>query len=103
MREDRSFFLGTVVPTLMRTGRWEGDFRFRNFKTNAAIPVSWNLFLLRDAHTGAPTGMASVARDITERQRAEAALRESEKRFRHLVEQAGDAIFVYDLAGSSST
>ena len=99
VREDRSFFLGTVVPTLMRTGRWEGDFRFRNFKTNTALPVSWNLFLLRDAHTGAPTGMASVARDITERQQAEAALRESEKRFRHLVEQAGDAIFVYDLGG----
>ncbi len=99
VREDRSFFLGTVVPTLMRTGRWEGDFRFRNFKTNAAIPVSWNLFLLRDPHSGEPTGMASVARDISERQQSEAALRESEKRFRHLVEQAGDAIFVYDLDG----
>ena len=99
VREDRSFFLGTVVPTLMRTGRWEGDFRFRNFKTNVALPVSWNLFLLRDAKTGAPTGMASVARDISERQRAEAAFLESQKRFRHLVEQAGDAIFVYDLGG----
>ncbi len=99
VREDRSFFLGTVIPTLMRTGRWEGDSRFRNFKTGGSIPVSWNLFLLKDPHTGEPTGMASVARDITERQRAETALRESEKRFRHLVEQAGDAIFVYDLTG----
>ena len=99
MREDRSFFLGTVVPTLMRSGRWQGDFRFRNFKTNSAVPVSWNLFLLRDPQTGRPSGMASVARDITDRQRAEAALRESEKRFRHLVEQAGDSILVYDLDG----
>ena len=99
VREDRSFFLGTVIPTLMRTGRWEGDSRFRNFKTGGSIPVSWNLFLLKDPRTGEPTGMASVARDITERQRAENALRESEKRFRHLVEQAGDAIFVYDLTG----
>ncbi len=99
VREDRSFFLGTVIPTLMRTGRWEGDARFRNFKTGGSIPVSWNLFLLKDPHTGEPAGMASVARDITERQRAEVALRESEKRFRHLVEQAGDAIFVYDLSG----
>ncbi len=99
VREDRSFFLGTVIPTLMRTGRWEGDSRFRNFKTGGSIPVSWNLFLLKDPLTGEPTGMASVARDITERQRAETALRESEKRFRHLVDQAADSFFVYDLSG----
>ncbi len=99
MREDKSFFLGTVVPTLMRTGHWEGDFRFRHFKTGQAIPVSWNLFLIRDPATGEPAGMATVARDITERQRAENALRESERRFRHLVEQAAEAIFVYDLTG----
>ena len=99
MREDKSFFLGTVVPTLMRTGHWEGDFRFRHFKTGASVPVSWNLFLIRDPATGEPAGMATVARDITERQRAENALRESERRFRHLVEQAAEAIFVYDLTG----
>ena len=99
MREDKSFFLGTVVPTLMRTGHWEGDFRFRHFKTGASVPVSWNLFLIRDPATGEPAGMATVARDITERQRSENALRESERRFRHLVEQAAEAIFVYDLTG----
>ena len=99
MREDRSFFLGTVVPTLMRTGRWVGDSSFRNYKTGASIPVNWNLFLLRDPASGEPSGMAAFARDATERQKAEAALRESEGRFRHLVEQAGEAIFVHDLAG----
>ncbi len=99
IREDRSFFLGTVVPTLMRTGRWVGDSSFRNFKTGASIPVNWNLFLLRDPASGEPSGMATFARDTTERQKAEAALRESEGRFRHLVEQAGEAIFVYDLTG----
>ena len=98
-REDRSFFLGTVVPTLMRVGRWEGDSRFRNFKTGAAIEVNWNLFLIKDPATGEPVGIASVARDVTSRKRAEAALRESEERFRHLVEQAGESFFVYELSG----
>ena len=98
-REDRSFFLGTVVPTLMRTGRWVGDSSFRSYKTGASIPVNWNLFLLRDPASGEPSGMAAFARDATERQKAEVALRESEGRFRHLVEQAGEAIFVYDLTG----
>ena len=98
MREDRSFFLGTVVPSLMRNGTWDGDFRFRNLKTGAAIEVSWNLFLIRNS-AGEPMGIATVTRDITERKKAEVALRESEERFRHLVEQAGEAFFVYDLSG----
>jgi PAS domain S-box-containing protein len=37
--------------------------------------------------------------DISERQRAEVALRESEKRYRTLFDSASDAIFIQDLAG----
>ena len=99
MREDRSYFLGTVTPNLLRNGTWEGDFRFRHFKTGATLEVSWTLFLIRDPKTHEPVDIAVVTRDITERKKQEAALRESEERFRHLVEQAGEAFFVYDLTG----
>jgi two-component system, cell cycle sensor histidine kinase and response regulator CckA len=45
------------------------------------------------------TGSVVVVRDITEQKRAMEALRASEERFRAVVEQAADALFVHDFSG----
>ncbi len=47
----------------------------------------WNASLLRDEVTGRPRGILAVGHDISERQAAEAALRDSEQRLRFLTSQ----------------
>ena len=52
--------------------------------------------LLDDPSTGA---VVLNSRDVTERRRAEEALKQSEERFRQLFEQSADALLVHDEAG----
>ncbi len=99
LEEDLPFLEGTILPTLLSEGRWSGEFRLRHFQTGAPIPVLYDLFLTENPQIGQPTNITTITRDITERKRAEEALRESERRYRELVTNANSVILRMDSEG----
>jgi len=58
--------------------------------------ISWHNALLRD-ESGAIVGALSSGEDVTERVKAEQALRESEERFRIAAQSASDLIYEWDI------
>ncbi len=85
------------IPEIMEKLRKKGVSTFEAFsiaKNGRRIPteVSVHIFKLREKKVS-----LSMARDITDRKRAEEALKESEKKFRELFDQATDMITLSEL------
>jgi len=57
--------------------------------------IAWSNTLLRDPD-GKPVGTSKLGEDITDRKKAEAALRDSEERYRTLLDRTPVPLFVYD-------
>jgi PAS domain S-box-containing protein len=67
-------------------------------KDGQAIPLEVSASVLLD-DAGHPAGIIAIGRDISERKRAEEALRKSEEKFRSIAEQTSDLIAITDAAG----
>ncbi|MEG4988127.1 PAS domain S-box protein [Microcoleus sp. BR0-C5] len=93
MAEDLDFVQQRVLPTLMQEGSWRSDFRFRHFVTGQPILVDYTLFLVKHPETNEPLGIATITRDIRDRKTAEDVLKQSEERFRSLMEASAQIIW----------
>ncbi|MEH2435941.1 MAG: PAS domain S-box protein [Nostoc sp.] len=66
MPKDKAYFQQYILPTVLRLGRWQGEFCFRHFQTGQPIPVDYNIFTVTDNKTGEPIALATVTRNISE-------------------------------------
>ncbi len=92
---DKEHLTGVFRGLLEQKGG-ESTFNENVTKDGSSVFVEWYNTPLLDSQ-GKTTGIASLALDVTERKKAEDALRESEERFRTLIEHAPEAITLLDV------
>ena len=89
--------LGEALKVARRDGVWRGDLA-RLHRDGHEIPIS-QVIVARTAPDGEVDFYATIARDMTRERAAEAALRQSEERFRIAFEQAPIGVSLLDLEG----
>ena len=93
----RERVLNEALEVARREGVWRGDLA-RLHRDGHEIPIS-QVIVARMTPAGSVDFYATIGRDMTRERAAEAALRESEERFRITFEQAPIGISLLDLEG----
>ncbi|MGI8835877.1 MAG: PAS domain S-box protein [Pyrinomonadaceae bacterium] len=87
-----------ILSDLREGKSWTGEFNVQR-RDGTTFPAQIVNSPINDDN-GTLIGIVGVSSDITERKRVEQALRESENKYRLLMEQASDGIHTYDLEGN---
>jgi PAS domain S-box-containing protein len=89
-----------LLPILLTGKNWDGELQYRNIRTGVLTDVHAMTFTIKDTTTGALLYMANVSHDITKRKQVEDTLRESEEKYRTILENMDDFYFEVDIKGN---
>jgi len=87
-----------AIPTLLKSGQWSGEVRFRHCKTGEPIYTKWNVFAIKNS-AGETTAYATVSPNLSSLRAAEDALQRSEERFRALVDAMPQIVWTATAEG----
>jgi PAS domain S-box-containing protein len=97
--EEDALATGIIADELMSGAVDQNNIINRNnTKSGEVIYCQWFNSVLKD-EKGNVNSILSLVQDINEQKKAEAAIKASEEKYRTLVEQASDAIFITDSTG----
>lgn len=90
----------SVYNNVFKTGKSAKSIEYDLIAKDGTTKFIQDTIILRRDDTGNPIGFASFSRDITEKKLAEMALRQSEEKYRSILENIGDAYVEHDLTGT---
>ena len=76
---DRQRFQQAILPQVLREGGWSGELAVLNLATGESIPTRHFLFRIDNPVDGRAESFGAIGHDLREAQRAEAALRQTQR------------------------
>jgi PAS domain S-box-containing protein len=84
----------TIMPSVFQQGQWLGEMPILSTKGRLASTIQ-NIFFIRDAARN-PLYVANIITDISEHERAEKTIRESEEKYRGVVEESLVGVYIIE-------